>query len=214
MYRSSRHFRRQTLFSIAITLIMIALDIAAIAIWVEGVSSPWFIASSAALVIAFAAIALQEAGYTSIAAHLLVVGFVSIGAGTILQFNGDLAFASFVFVPIIIGAGLFFGPATVTGVTLSSLVLPFLVIILNGEPTLVSLSSLVPVYVVITLTAVLVTEQAHWRHKPGNLGQRNMRLEPQIYKYDQMSPEISQIQARLKRGQLIATFQTVTRQIK
>jgi len=165
MPKKTRHFNKQILVYVSTILIVTGLDIIVIAIWLDKVLSPWFIATSIAIVTTLISIGLQQARWFTGATYVLLFALISLAIGMLLQFYAALGFAAFIFGAIIIVAGLLLGPRPVVVVSLLSMVIPTVIIMLNAQLTLVNLSSLFPAFGMIILTAFLILKKEYLQLK-------------------------------------------------
>jgi len=120
-----------------------------------GPTSLWFLRAVALLAVVLIAFVLRRAGQFVVAGYVLVLELIGLVAGAFLQTDVFTGFIPYLFIPIIIIAGLILSPPVTVGVALFSIALALLLVATTGQFTSANLLALLPPFGLLLLTAVL-----------------------------------------------------------
>ena len=171
-----RQIHREAFDRIILGLLLISLVGGAIALISSGVSSAWFIRSSALLAMTLIAFALRRAGQFVVAAYVLVLELIGLVVGIFFQANTVTSFIFYLFIPIIIITELILTPMATLAITILSILASLLMITLTYQFTLANLIILLPPFVLMILTALLITQSGRYMAKLGNHLLENKKL--------------------------------------
>ena len=171
-----RQLENQTLSHIILGLVIASLVSGLVAVWYWGILSPWFLRAMALLTVALIAFALQKSGRFVVAAYVLVLELIGIVAGMFLQPNAISGFTPYLFIPLIIIAGLILTPTAIVVIGLFSTALTLAMLIPAAQLTPANLLALLPPFGLIVLTTLLMVGNVHYRIKLGNLLQKDRKL--------------------------------------
>jgi signal transduction histidine kinase/WD40 repeat protein len=172
----TRQLREQTLNQIILGLILVGTGGSLIALVVDGLLSPWLLRSLAVFIIALIAFVAQRLGRFMVAAYVLVLEMIGLVVGMFLQPNNITGIAPFLFIPIVIIAGLIFTPTAILVVTFLAIFLTLATLLVTGQLTLLNLLYLSLPFGLTILTALLVVGNAFYRVKLSNLLSKNRDL--------------------------------------
>jgi signal transduction histidine kinase len=127
-----------------------------------GFSSPWFLRALALLIVTLIAYLLRRSGQFAVATYVLVLELVGVVAGIFLQTGATSAFVPYLFIPIMIIAGLLLNPAATLIIAIISIILALAILAVTGQFLPVNLSLLLPSFGLTLLTGLLATEIGHY----------------------------------------------------
>lgn len=176
MHDETEQLQQQTLSYIIFGLFLAGMVGGLAAALFDGVASPWFLRAVALVVVAGIAFALQKFGRLVVAAYVLVLELLGIIVGTFLHPEAVSSFVAYLFIPLIIIAGLILAPSAILIIALFAVALTLIVIFISGHLTLTNILTLLPPFGLTLLTALLVVGSARYRIRLGNLLQNDRQI--------------------------------------
>jgi TolB protein len=134
----------------------------------DGLTNIWFLRSIALLAVVLVAFILRRAGQFVVASYVLVLELIGLVAGAFLQPEAVTGFIPYLFMPIIIIAGLILGPYEALILAIFSIVLVVIIIAIMGQPAPANLLTLLPPFVLTILTALVAILNGRYAVKVDN----------------------------------------------
>lgn len=157
MENEVREAQEEAFDYITLSLGIIGLAGGTLALILEGPASLWFLRFIALLAVVLIAFVLRRTGQFAMAAYVLVLELIGLVAGMFLQTNPFTGFIPYLFIPIIIIAGLILSRAVTLAVALFSIAVALIIVFVSGQFTLTNLLALLPPFSLLLLTALLAT---------------------------------------------------------
>ncbi|MBE7468315.1 MAG: hypothetical protein DPW09_20540 [Anaerolineae bacterium] len=133
-----------------------------------GPTSLWFLRAIALLAVVLIAFVLRRAGQFVVAVYVLVLELIGLVAGAFLQTDVFTSFIPYLFIPIIIIAGLILSPPVTLVAALFSIALALLLVTATGQFTSANLLALLPPFGLLLLTAILAALSGRYVAKTDN----------------------------------------------
>ncbi len=149
-------------------LAMIGLVLALSTLVMGGLSSPWFWPAIALIIVALVTFGLRRVSQLVVAAYVLVLELTGLVAALLIRAN-TFSFIPYLFVPIVVIAGLTLSQTATMAIGLSAILLVVALIALTQQLTWGALLTLLPPVSLIILAALLVIEGKRYVE---NLGDR------------------------------------------
>lgn len=149
--------REEAFDYITLTLGLIGLAGGLLALIWAGPASLWFLRFIALLAVVLIAFVLRRTGQLAMAAYVLVLELIGLVAGMFLQTGSLTGFIPYLFIPIIIIAGLVLSQPATIAMALFSIAVTLVIVFVSGQLTLTNLLGLLPPFSLLLLTTLLTT---------------------------------------------------------
>ena len=165
MNDETRQMRERFFDHIVLGLAIIGLITAMSSLVMGGFSSPWFYRAIALIIVALVALGLRRVSQLVVAAYVLVLELFAIVIAIFLQAS-TLGFIPYLFIPIIIIAGLLLSPtATIVAGVLAILIIILIMVVFTQPLSGGTLVSLLPPISLIILATLLIIEGRRYVEK-------------------------------------------------
>jgi signal transduction histidine kinase len=204
----TRQMRERLFDRIVLGLTFIGLVTALIALVTSGFSSPWLFRGIALMIVALVAFGLQRASQLVVAAYVLVLELIGIATGIFLQ-TSTIGFTPYLFIPIIIIAGLILSPAATIAIGILSILLITVIIVFTHQLSSTTLIALAPPFSLIVLALLLVVESKRYVEKMGEhllesrtlLRERTLEMMEAQEKIEELQTKIEDVKQQLLASQ-------------
>lgn len=164
MTNETREMQKKLFDRIVLGLALIGLISALSALAMGGYTSPWFFRALALIIVALVAFGLRRVSQYVVAAYVLVIQLLGIVTAIFLQAN-NFGFLPYLFIPVVVVAGIFLSPIATLIVGVISILITLLISIFTQQ---VSLQTLVPLLIpasLIMAAALLIIESKRYVEK-------------------------------------------------
>lgn len=180
----------------------------------------WFLRWMALLVVTLIAFLLRRNSQFAVAAYVLVIELIGVVAGIFLQPGLIIGFTPYLFIPIIVIAGLILSPLATLTMAIFSIFTALGLIAFKGQVTAAQLVRFLPPFALTFITAWLVTEGSRFLNKMGKrlenketvLREHSTGMSEALDKAEKfqqtltgLEKELAQAQARVGQKEQIAT---------
>jgi signal transduction histidine kinase len=180
----------------------------------DGFSSPWFLRALALLIVTLIAYLLRRAGQFVVATYVLVLELVGVVAGIFLQTGATANFVPFLFIPIIIIAGILLSPPATLIIAVVSIGAALTILAVTGEFSAASLGLLLPSFGLTLLAGLLATEIGHYIKGLGSrltegrqvLQERTVNMLEALDRAELLQQRLTRLEQEQSKGQ-VATSQ-------
>ncbi len=178
------------------------------AVGLGGFSSPWLLWAGTLLVATLVAFVLRRTGQFVVASYGLVLELIGLVAGIIWSGGTSTDFSPYLFIPIVIIAGLILNPLATIAAAILSISVTLGIVALAEQFTLANLSLLLPPFGLILFTTLLVgyinmLGRRLLKNKKG-LHERAIKALKKAEEFEQRTTELEQalIQAQAEAGRM------------
>jgi signal transduction histidine kinase len=208
MNDETRQMRERLFDRIVLGLTFIGLVTVLVTSIMSGLSSPWLFRGIALMIVALVAFGLRRVSQLVVAAYVLILELIGIATGILLQ-TSTIGFTPYLFIPIIITAGLILSPTATIAVGILSILLVATIIALTQQLSWVTLIALVPPFSLIILASLLAVESKRYVEKLGErLLESRMLLRERTLEMMEAQERIEDLQTKIEDlKQLLLTSQ-------
>ena len=194
----TRQMRERLFDRIVLGLTFIGLVTALIALVTSDFSSSWLFRGIAVTIVALVAFGLRRVSQLVVAAYVLVLELIGIAAGILLQ-TSTIGFTPYLFIPIIIIAGLILSPAATIAIGILSALLIIIIIVFTHQLSWTTLIALAPPFSLIILASLLVIESKRYVEKMGErLSESRTLLRERTLEMIEAQEKIAELQSKIE----------------
>ncbi|MBN1992552.1 MAG: PD40 domain-containing protein [Anaerolineae bacterium] len=196
MNDETRQMREMLFDRIVFGLILVGLITALSSLVIGGFSSPWFFRAIALMIVALVAFGLRRVSRLVVAVYILVLELFGIATAIFLQ-SSVVGFIPYLFIPIIIIAGLLLNPLATILIGLLAVVMIVLVVALTQQLSGAVFITLLPPFSLIIVALLLVIEGRRHIEKLGeHLLESRKLLRERTLEMMEAQDKITELQAR------------------
>jgi len=164
MNDETRQMQERLFDRIVLGLALIGLISAFSTVIISGYSSPWFFRALALIIVALVAFGLRRVSQFVIAAYVLIIELLGITTAILIQSNAS-GFIPYLFIPVVVVAGLLLSPLATIVVAVISILIILIVVVFSQQFSLETFIALMPSYSFIIIAALLVIEGKRYVEK-------------------------------------------------